>query len=165
MKKLLIALLMVLPLSVSAQKFGHFNSGEIIQAMPEYITAQKEFETKAKSCEEELGRMQEELKTKADDYEKNAASLPDDIKKRREQDLNELSQRIQKYYTDSQQELNQLQAQKLQGIQDKLLKAVEEVGQSGQFVYIMDTTAGVPYISKTLSTDVTSQVKGKLGIK
>ena len=91
MKKLLVALMMVLPLSVSAQKFGHFDSAAVIQAMPEYTAAQKEMETKAKSYEEELGRMQEELKTKADDYEKNQASLPEDIKKRREQELTEIS--------------------------------------------------------------------------
>ena len=165
MKKLLVALMMVLPLSVSAQKFGHFDSAAVIQAMPEYTAAQKEMETKAKSYEEELGRMQEELKTKADDYEKNQASLPEDIKKRREQELTEISQRLQEYYNKSQQDLNQFQATKLQDIQQKLLNVVKEVGQAGNYVYIMDATSGIPYISTTLSTDVTSQIKSKLGIK
>ena len=165
MKKLLVALMMVLPLSVSAQKFGHFDSASVIQAMPEYAAAQKEMETKAKGFEEELGRMQEELKTKADDYEKNQASLPEDIKKRREQELQEISQRLQEFYNKSQQELNQFQAAKLQDIQQKLLNVVKEVGQAGNYVYIMDATSGIPYISTTLSTDVTSQIKAKLGIK
>lgn len=165
MKKLLVALMMVLPLSVSAQKFGHFDSAAVIQAMPEYTAAQKEMETKAKGYEEELGRMQNELKTKVDDYEKNQASLPEDIKKRRETELTEMNQRLQEFYTNSQQDLNQFQATKLQEIQQKLLKVVQEVGQSGNYVYIMDSTGGVPYISSTLSTDVTSQIKAKLGIK
>ncbi len=165
MKKLLVALMMVLPLSVSAQKFGHFDSASVIQAMPEYTAAQKEMETKAKSYEEELSRMQEELKTKADDYEKNQSTLPEDIKKRREQELQEISQRLQEYYNKSQQDLNQFQASKLQEIQQKLLNVVKEVGQSGNYVYIMDATSGIPYISTTLSTDVTNQIKSKLGIK
>jgi len=30
---------------------------------------------------------------------------------------------------------------------------------------VMDMGAGIPYISTTLSTDVTTQVKAKLGLK
>lgn len=164
MKKLLVALMMVLPLSVSAQKFGHFNSDEVMQALPEYAAAQKELETKAKTGEEELARMQEELKTKYEDYQKNQASLPEDIQKRREQELMEINQRLEEYYNKTQQELQQLRVQKMQELQQKVIKAVEEVGQSGNYVYILDANS-LPYISKTLSTDVTSQVKAKLGVK
>jgi outer membrane protein len=46
-----------------------------------------------------------------------------------------------------------------------VLDAIKAVGQDGGFVYIMDTTGGIPYISSTLSTDVTAQVKAKLGLK
>ena len=46
----------------------------------------------------------------------------------------------------------------------QLLDAVKAVGQEGGFVYIMETGAGIPYISTTLSTDVTAQVKAKLGL-
>lgn len=39
------------------------------------------------------------------------------------------------------------------------------MGQTGGYVYIMDIQGGIPYISTTLSTDVTAQVKAKLGLK
>lgn len=156
---------MVLPMSVFAQKFGHFNSAEVIQAMPEYTTAQNEVQAKAKTYEDELKRMQDELRTKMEDYEKNQATLVDAVKQRREQELQDLNTRLQEYYTNSQQDLSQLQSEKLRAIQEKLVKVVEEVGQAGGYVYIMDTSAGIPYISKTLSTDLTSQIKSKLGLK
>lgn len=164
MKKILVALLLVLPLSVSAQKFGHFDYADVMQSMPEYKTAQTELQTKAKTFEDELKRMQDELQTKADDYDKNQATLIDEVKKRREQELQDLYQRLQEYSNKSQQELSQMENEKMQEIQSKLLKAVEEVGQAGGYVYIM-TAGSIPYISKTLSTDVTAQVKSKLGIK
>ena len=44
-------------------------------------------------------------------------------------------------------------------------KAIKEVGVAGGYVYILDITNGVPYVSETLSTDVTEAVKAKLGIK
>ena len=58
MKKILFAALMLLaPLTMSAQKFGHFNSSEIVQLMPEYTTAQTELQTLAKQYEDDQKRM------------------------------------------------------------------------------------------------------------
>jgi outer membrane protein len=53
----------------------------------------------------------------------------------------------------------------MQVIQTKVLDAIKAVGQEGGYVYIMDTTAGIPFISTTLSTDVTASIKAKLGLK
>ncbi|MCH5177491.1 MAG: OmpH family outer membrane protein [Prevotellaceae bacterium] len=165
MKKLILTLLVALPMSVFAQKFAHFNSAEIIQAMPEYTAAQTEMQNQGKQYEEELKRMQDELRTKAEEYQKNEATMVDAVKQRRMQELEDLNQRLEQYYQTSQQELQKLQQTKLAEITEKVQKAVKEVGVAGGYVYIMDVTAGIPYISDTLSTDVTSQVKTKLGLK
>ena len=53
----------------------------------------------------------------------------------------------------------------MQAITAKVLEAIKAVGQAGNYVYIMDLAAGIPYISTTLSTDVTADVKAKLGLK
>jgi outer membrane protein len=45
-----------------------------------------------------------------------------------------------------------------------VLDAIKQVGTAGNYVYIMDLTSGIPYISTTLSTDVTAEVKKKLGL-
>ena len=50
-------------------------------------------------------------------------------------------------------------------IRQKVLGAVKQIGDAGGYVYIMDTSMGIPYISATLSTDVTAEIKSKLGIK
>lgn len=165
MKKLILTLLVALPMSVFAQKFAHFNSAEIIQAMPEYTAAQTEMQNQGKQYEEELKRMQDELRTKAEEYQKNEATMVDAVKQRRMQELEDLNQRLEQYYQTSQQELQKLQQTKLAEITEKVQKAVKEVGVAGGYVYIMDVTAGIPYISDTLSTDVTAQVKTKLGLK
>ena len=61
MKKILLLAFLVLPLSVFAQKFGHFNSADIIQLMPEYKTAQTELQKLQSQYEADLKTMQEEL--------------------------------------------------------------------------------------------------------
>ena len=165
MKKLILMALLALPMSLFAQKFAHVNSAEIIQAMPEYAAAQTKLQNLQKTYEQELNRMQDELKTKLDDYQKNEATLLDPVKQRRQQELNDLNQRMEQYYQTSQQELQKAQADEMQTISTKVMNAIKEVGVAGGYVYIMDATAGIPYISETLSTDVTSQVKAKLGLK
>ena len=165
MKKIILAVLVALPMSLFAQKFAHFDSAVIIQAMPEYTAAQAELQTQSKQYEDELQRMQNELRTKAEDYEKNSATMVDAVKQRREQELTDLQQRLQQYYETSQQELQKLQQQKMAEISEKVQKAIKEVGDAGGYIYIMDTTSGIPYISPSLSTDVTAQIKAKLGLK
>jgi len=74
-------------------------------------------------------------------------------------------QKIQQSYQDNQQALAKAQQEKMQAITTKVLDAIKQVGQAGGYVYVMEMGAGIPYISTTLSTDVTAQVKQKLGLK
>lgn len=152
-------------MSLFAQKFAHINSQLIIQAMPEYATAQAEIETLQNQYKEELKRIQDEFQTKYEDYQKNGASLPEAAKQRREQELKDLDQHLQQYYQTSEADLQKQGNEKLAAITEKVAKAINEVGTSGGYVYVMDLTSGIPFINETLSTDVTEQVKSKLGIK
>jgi outer membrane protein len=72
---------------------------------------------------------------------------------------------MQQYYQTSQEELQKAQQTKMQAITAKVTEAIKEVGTAGGYVYVMDVTSGIPFINETLSTDVTAQVKSKLGIK
>ena len=167
MKKFIICAICALcGLTANAQaKFGHVNTQEIIQAMPEFTAARTEIEKLTQQYEADLKSMQDELQKKAEAFEKEEATLPENIKTRRNQELQDLYQRIQQTYQDNQQALAKAQQEKMQGITTKVLEAIKTVGQEGGFVYIMDMSAGIPYISTTLSSDVTTQVKAKLGLK
>ena len=151
--------------TANAQKFGHVNSQEIIQAMPEFAKARTDIEALTKQYEADLKSMQEELQKKSEAYEKEQATLPANIKQRRETELQEMYQKIQQSYQDNQQALAKEQNEKMQAITTKVVDAIKSVGQAGGYVYIMDMGSGIPYISSTLSTDVTAQVKAKLGLK
>ena len=146
-------------------KFGHVNTQEIIQAMPEYNTAKTEIDKLQAQYEADLKSMQDELQKKADAFDKEQATLPDNIKQRRQTELQEMYQKIQQSYQDNQQALQKASSEKMQAITTKVLEAIKAVGQAGDFVIINEINAGIPYISTTLSTDVTAQVKTKLGLK
>lgn len=164
-KKLIAILFLMAPLAIFAQKFGHLNSADIIQAMPEYTKAQTEIQELEKQYTNELQLLESELAKKSEAYEKEKATLPANIAQRREQELQELYGKMQQYYQTSQQELAQASQEKMAALTEKITKAIKEVGVAGGYVYIFDLASGIPYISETLSTDVTAAVKSKLGIK
>lgn len=165
MKKVLIMILMLAPLAAMAQKFGHVNSQEVIQAMPEYTKAKTEIDALQQQYEADLKGMQDEFTKKVKDYEANANTLPENIKQRRETELQEMDQKIRQSYQDNQQALAKASQEKMSAITAKVVDAIKQVGDAGGYVYIMELNGGIPYISNTLSTDVTAQVKTKLGLK
>ena len=164
-KKLIAMLFLMAPLALFAQKFGHLNSADIIQVMPEYTAAQTELQNLEKQYTNELQLLESELAKKSEAYEKEKATLPANIAQRRQQEPQELYGKMPQYYQTSQQELAQASQEKMAALTEKITKAIKEVGVAGGFLYIFDTASGIPYISETLSTDVTAQVKAKLGIK
>ena len=145
-------------------KFGHVNTQEIMQAMPEYAQAETEIKALQDQYEADLKSMQDELQKKGEAFDKEQATLPDNIKQRRQQELQDMYTKIQQSFQDNQQALQKASGEKMQAIQAKVLEAIKSVGQTGGFIYIMEDNS-LPYISSTLSTDVTAQVKAKLGLK
>jgi outer membrane protein len=140
------------------------NTQEIMQAMPEYTKAESEIKALQSQYEADLKSMQDELQKKSEAFDKEQASLPDNIKQRRQQELQEMYQKIQQSYQDNNQALQKASSEKMQAITAKILDAIKSVGQTGGYVYIIENNS-LPYISTTLSTDVTAQVKAKLGLK
>src|SRR5574344_1112967 len=84
-KVLVIALILLAPISVFGQKFGQLNSSDIIPLMPEYVQAQTDLKTLQKQYDDELKYLEDEFNKKRDEYVAQSSTLPDNIKARREQ--------------------------------------------------------------------------------
>jgi len=166
MKKLLIAVMMMAPLSLCAQKFAHFNSADIIPNMKEYVTATEEIQAMAKQYDDDMKLMQEELQKKGDEYQKEQANLLENVRQRREQELQDLYQRLQQSYQDNQQALEKARQEKMGAINEKVLAAVKKVGEEGGYIYVVDINTGaIPFINPQLSTDVSALIKKEVGIQ
>ena len=73
------------------QKFGHVDTQQIIQAMPEYNKAKTEIDALQAQYEADLKSMQDELQKKAEAFDKEQATLPDNIKQRRQTELQDMN--------------------------------------------------------------------------
>ena len=164
MKKILILLLIMAPMSLFAQKFGFVNAPAIAQVMPEFTKAQNELQTLQKQYADEYDRIRTELEKKGLEYEQVKDSLPASILQRREKDLQELYTRLQQYEQESDQHLQQSQQTKLAEVNKILQDAIQAVGAEGGYICVFDIASGIPYISETLCDNLDSKVKAKLGI-
>ena len=166
LKKIALILLLIAPMSVFAQKFGHIKSQEILNIMPDYTKAQNEIKAEEKQYMDEIQRASDELNKKYAAFQEEQANLPQNIKDRRMKELQELNEKGMQFQQDAQQQLNQSWMQKWEPIAKKIDDAIKAVGQEGGYVYIFDlNSTNIPYVSETLSTDVTGAVKAKLGLQ
>ena len=166
LKKIALLLMLILPMSVFAQKFGHIKTQEILTVMPEYTKAQTDIQTMQQQYDDEMKRLGEELNKKFTAYQQEQANLPKNIQERRQKELQELNERGMQMQQDAQQQLQQSWMQMLEPIAKKIDDAIKAVGQEGGYIYIFDLNATqIPFINETQSTDVTSAVKAKLGLQ
>ena len=167
MKQFFIAaILAIAPLSVFSQKFGSVNVSDVIYLMPEYKAADNELQSLQTMYNEELEYMQKEYEKKIDDYQTQHDNLSDDLRERREEEIMNSRQRIAQYIQESDIKYQNKQIELMNNVHDKALKAIQSVGEEGGFVCIFDiSSAAVPFVNSTLTTDVTEEVKSKLGIK
>ena len=161
MKKVIIMLMLFAPLATFAQKFGHVDTQAIIQSLPEFSRANGEIEAVGKQYENELKASQDELQRLAEDYDKKKSSMNATQQQEQEAKLQELYNRIQQQAQQNQQEFQKAQQEKLQPIFTKVRQAIETVGKSGGYVYVMEA-GSVLYINDTLSKDLTNEVKAQL---
>ena len=147
-------------------KFGHINSDELIQAMPEYDSATVKLEKFRKELVNALELMQVELNTKNEAYQKESKNLSDIVKQTKEQELIDMNKRIQDFQANAQQQLQNKQTEVFQPIYAKVDKAIKDIGKENGFLYVFDVAKGsLLYFDETKSTNIMPLAKAKLGLK
>ena len=148
-------------------KFGHINSDELIQALPEFDSASAKIEKFRQELINALELMQVELNNKSEAYTRDSKNLTDIVRQTKEQELMDMNSRIQQFQANAQQQLQEKQAELFQPIMAKIDKAIKDVGRENGFVYIFIVGQGssLAYFDETKSTNVMPLAKTKLGIK
>jgi outer membrane protein len=147
-------------------KFGHINSDELIQALPEFDTATANLEKFRQELINNLELMSVELNNKNDVYTKESKNLTEIVRQTKEQELIDLNRRIQDFQTKASEDLQNKQVELFQPIYAKVDKAIKDIGKENGFVYVFDVAKGsLLYFDETKSTNVMALAKTKLGLK
>ena len=128
---------------VMAQKFGHINSQELLELMPEMKEAESKLANLAKEMESSLQSMSSEYQTKLAEYQSKQSTLSETQRELMESEITDLGTRIQNFQVSAEQRVAKKRQEWLQPILDKAKGAIEEVGNENGFTYIFDSSVGV----------------------
>ena len=148
-----------------AQKFGHVTSELLLQAMPEYDSAQAELAELQSHYELEIERIQVEINKKIEEFNQGEAAMSDLIKEAKASEIQELQMRLQNFSQTAQQDLQQQGMRVIQPVMEKAREAINEVAREHGLIYVFDLSQGNPVYTSEESLDMVPLVKAKLGIQ
>jgi outer membrane protein len=169
-KLIILAITLLVPAALFSQKtikLGHIDSQKLIMAMPESDSAQKKLQKVEQEFQATLEELQVEFNRKFKTYQDNYTTMTELIRSTKETELNELSERIQNFQTQAQQDFERQRMELFKPIQEKAKQAVDQVAKENGFTYIFDIGPGVGAIvyASPDTEDILPLVKQKLGLK
>ncbi len=150
---------------VSAQqKIAHINSAELIKAMPEVITADKQLETFKGSLDADGKTMYTEYQTKVQDFQGKEKTLSDALKDAKVKEIQDLQKRIEEFQQKAGDDFEKKRGELYDPILKKAEDAVKAVAKEKGYAYVFDTTQpGLVYFDGGIN--IMAEVKTKLGLK
>lgn len=142
MKKIITVLAIALISSTGiSQKLGHLNSQTIMVEMPDYESAKKELELYRTEKTKELEMYQKLFQESLQNYEQEKGTLTADAIQRKETQLMEKQQKIEKIAYDAENEMQQKEQVLLQQIMKKVSEAVKIVADKNNYDYVFDLSS------------------------
>jgi outer membrane protein len=157
--------ILTMAFALHAQKFGHVTSEALLQAMPEYDSAQQELQELQQHYELEIERIQVEINKKIEEFNQGEAAMSELIKEAKASEIQELQMRLQNFSQTAQQDLQQQGMRVIQPVMEKARNAINEVAKEHGLIYVFDLSQGNPVYTSEESLDMVPLVKAKLGIE
>ncbi len=165
MKRTILAMaILSMAVGLHAQKFGHVTSEQLLQAMPEYDSAQQKVQDLQREYELEIEKIQVEINKKIEEFNQTEATMSDLIKEAKASEIQEMQMRLQNFSQTAQQDLQQQSMTMIQPVMDKARAAIDEVAKEHGLVYVFDLSQGNPIYFSEESLDLVPLVKAKLGL-
>ncbi|GAA3779908.1 OmpH family outer membrane protein [Corallibacter vietnamensis] len=142
-------------------KVAHINTQELIQAMPEWKTAQGEMDKLGKTYEADIKEMVTTYQNKMKQYESEASTKTDEENQKRLVEVQTMQQNIQQYQGTAQQEMQKKEVELLKPITEKAKAAILKVAKAQGYQYVLDSTQGGGVImadGKNLLEDVKKEL-------
>ncbi len=149
---------------VNAQKFGHITSELLLQAMPEYDSAQAKVQDLRSQYDLEIERIQVEINKKIEEFSQSENTMSDLIKEAKASEIQEMQARLQNFAQTAQQDLQQQSMVLIQPVMDKARAAISEIAKEKGLLYVFDMSQGNPIYTSEESLDMLPLVKAKLGL-
>lgn len=170
MKKLIFSVCIILLSvgAVNAQRYAIIDSKYILDKIPDYRDAQKRLDQFSELWQQEIDQRQAALTKMFRDYDAEQVMLPDDLKKKREDELFNKEKELrdlQKKRFGFEGDLFRKRQELIKPIQDKVYNAVQKLAVEKQYDFILDKSEGITVIFADPKLDRSEDVLKNLGVK
>lgn len=163
LRKLLLTLILATPAVIFAQeKIAYINSQEIISKMPETKDMQTKLQAKQKTIETSRAAIEAEFNNKVAEFQKDTINPTESVVMDRQKQLEDLRTRHDTFVQSSQAELEKEYNDLLTPIQQKFMKAVKEVGDAQNYLFVIDVASAL--YTNPNAVNANKLVEAKLGI-
>ena len=164
---ILTLLIAMAPVSM-AQKYACVNTDYILKSIPDYANAQKRLDKYVADWQKELQGKQDELDGLRADYEQESYLLPENLKKRRMDEIKEKEQEIkalqrQRFGADG--DLDKKRAELLKPVQDRVYSTIERVAHEKNYAFVFDKAGSATLLFVNKKYDISDEVLELLGYK
>lgn len=168
MKKLILfsALFLAGLLTAAAQKFAYVDSEYILANLPEYTQAKFQLDQVAKKWQKEIEDKNAGLDKELKAYEAEKVLLTEDMRIKREKEIDEKRQAIldlQKRRFGKDGDLFKKQQELIKPIQDKVYDAIKEVSENKSYGIVFDKAGATTIMYGSAKFDISDQVIRSLG--
>ena len=159
--------LALMPLMLMAQsKIAVVNSQELFNLLPEKATAEAQLKALSDKYHAEYELLRGEFDKKYADYQTVAAdaSMPETIKDRRIQELQESDKKMRDFERRAADDIAAQREALTKPISDKIQAAIRTAGERGGYDLVLDTAVTPVAYTGPNTTDITPMVKTLLGL-
>lgn len=168
LKQIIILALLAIALPVGAQKYACVNTDYVLRSIPEYANAQKRLDKYVEDWQKELLEKQAEVDAMRAEFEQESYLLPDNLKKRRREELKAKEQEVlslQQQRFGPGGDLDKKRAELLKPIQDRVYSVIERVAQEKNYAFVFDKAGSSAVLFASKKYDISDEVLELLGYK
>lgn len=169
MKKIFfIALFVCTACAVNAQRYAIIDSKYILDKVPDYKDAQKKLDDFSELWQKEIDQKQVALDKMFKDYDAEQVMLPDNLKKKREDELYNKERELrdlQKRRFGFEGDLFKKRRELIKPVQDRVYNAVQKLAVEKLYDFILDKSEGITVIFADPKLDKSDDVLRLMGVK
>lgn len=170
MKKILLFVFAMITIAITAdaQKYAIIDTRYILEKMQDYTKAQKQLDDIAADWQKDIDARQAALDKMYKDYDAEQVMLPDDLKKKREDQLVSKEKdlrNLQRQRFGFEGDLFKKRQELIKPIQDKVYNAVQKLSVQRGYDFVLDKSEGITIIFADPKLDKSEDVLRELGIR
>lgn len=169
MKKLAITILLcALTTFAFGQKFAYVDTDYILENIPEYQVAQEKLDKLSVKWQEEIEKKFDKIDKMYEEYQSEAALLPEEMKKKRENEImkkEKEAKKLQKKRFGQNGDLYKKRQELIQPIQDRVYDAVKDVAEQENYDVVFDKSGSLTMLYTNARYDISDRILREMGYR